>query len=473
MNVLSSSDDSDDEEILRNFDAEAKLIILTDTLPKKSADKYLSNHETYKKWLIEHRASLSNSDESNLIVYFKGLSEKLKPSTIWSTWSMLKKTLNNYDNIDIGRFQKLKSLVKNNCKGYRPKKSLVLKSDDVTKFLNDASDITHLDQKVILIFGICGALRCLEIYNLKRQEVEDLGNRYLVSVNDTKNDVPRQFIIGGLFYEIVKKYVLLRPKDLISENFFIQYRKGKCIHQNIGRNTIGATPQSIALFLDLPNTKRYTGHCFRRTAATLLSDSGASTTMLKQLGGWKSTAIAQGYVENSLKTRERIFNSITGTVDPKANNNSEPSTSSSNLTTTNDENLQHADIADPDFEDDFVLDTEDLTTIDSLNMPRKSTSPLPSTLKTTARTTTATTATKSTHFTRKLPINIFSKKDEPPEKKLKFNPLRNVTHEKKFNSALDADTPCNTFDNCTFNGNIINNFYCSCMPKNSDKCDKK
>ncbi|XP_074100573.1 uncharacterized protein LOC141528424 [Cotesia typhae] len=171
--------------------------------------------------------------------------------------------------------------------------------------------------------------------------------------------------------------------------------------------------------------------------------------MFKQLGGWKSTAIAQGYVENSLKTRERIFNSITGTVDPKANNNSEPSTSSSNLTTTNDENLQHADIADPDFEDDFVLDTEDLTTIDSLNMPRKSTSPLPSTLKTTARTTTATTATKSTHFTRKLPINIFSKKDEPPEKKLKFNPY------------------------CTFNGNIINNFYCSCMPKNSDKCDKK
>lgn len=125
--------------------------------------------------------------------------------------------------------------------------------------------------------------------------MEDLGDRYLVSVNETKNDVPRQFIIGDIFYKKVKKYVSLRPEEPFSENFFIQYRKGKCVQQNIGRNTIGATPQHIASYLDLPNSKRYTGHCFRRTAATLLSNSGANTTMLKQLGGWKSTAIAQGY----------------------------------------------------------------------------------------------------------------------------------------------------------------------------------
>ncbi|XP_057340559.1 uncharacterized protein LOC130677725 [Microplitis mediator] len=240
---------------------------------------------------------------------------------------------------------------------------------------------------------------------------------------------------------------------------------------------------NIALFLNLPDPKRYTGHCFRRTAATLLSDSGANTTMLKQLGGWKSTAIVQSYVENLLKTRERIFNRITGTVGPDVNNNSKPSTSSSNSTMTNHGNLQYADTADQDFGDDFIFDAEDLVNIDNLNIPEKTISPPPSTTITTARTpTTAFTTharrsplvTQPTHFTTKSPINIFSKqqKNEPPAKRFKSNSLRTLSKEKKLNLASYADTR-NTFNNCTFNGNITNNFYCSCMPNNSDECDEK
>ena len=128
------------------------------------------------------------------------------------------------------------------------------------------------------------------------QAIEDLGNRYLVSINETKNDKARQFIIGELFYEKIKQYTLLRPNEPFADRYFIQYQKGKCHHQVIGRNKIGETPQAIALYLNLPNAKMYTGHCFRRTGATLLSNSGANVTMLKQLGGWKSTNIAQGYL---------------------------------------------------------------------------------------------------------------------------------------------------------------------------------
>ena len=127
------------------------------------------------------------------------------------------------------------------------------------------------------------------------QDIEDLGNRYLVSINETKNDKPRQFIIGELFYKIIQQYTSMRPNDIFTDRFFIQYHNGKCQRQVIGRNKIGETPQSIALYLNLPDPKLYTGHCFRRTGATLLSDSGANITMLKQLGGWKSTNIAQGY----------------------------------------------------------------------------------------------------------------------------------------------------------------------------------
>lgn len=132
------------------------------------------------------------------------------------------------------------------------------------------------------------------------QDVEDLGSKYLVSVNNTKNDKPRQFIVGELFYDTVKQYTALRPSESFTDRFFIQYQKGKCHKQVIGKNKIGEIPQTIAEFLKLPNAKLYTKHWFRRTAATLLSDSGANITMLKQLGRWQSTSIAQGYLLNYL-----------------------------------------------------------------------------------------------------------------------------------------------------------------------------
>lgn len=152
MNEVISTDDSmDEEEVLRDFDAEAELIIQTETLPKKSADRYKLVYENYKKWQIEHQSSLSNSEETNLVVYFKDLTKKLKPSTLWCIWSMLKKTLNTRDNVDLTKFQNLKSLMKNNSKGYQPKKSPVFKWDEITKFMNDASDHTHLVSKVSIV----------------------------------------------------------------------------------------------------------------------------------------------------------------------------------------------------------------------------------------------------------------------------------------------------------------------------------
>ena len=146
----------------------------------------------------------------------------------------------------------------------------------------------------MLIFSIYGATRCDELEELQVADVEDLGGKYLVSINDSKNGLPRKFVIGDLFYERVKKYIALKPSDFKTERFFIRFHKGKCHRQVIGRNKIGQIPKTIAEYLELTHPHRYTGHCLRRTSATFLSDSGANTTMLKQLGGWKSAGIAEG-----------------------------------------------------------------------------------------------------------------------------------------------------------------------------------
>ena len=56
--------------------------------------------------------------------------------------------------------------------------------------------------------------------------------------------------------------------------------------------------------------KKYTGHCFRRTAATLLSESGGQLQQIEELGRWRSDAIAQGYIEKSTLNRQLIFDGV-------------------------------------------------------------------------------------------------------------------------------------------------------------------
>jgi hypothetical protein len=51
--------------------------------------------------------------------------------------------------------------------------------------------------------------------------------------------------------------------------------------QPMGINKIGGTPS----YLKLQEPQLYSGHCFRRTSATLLADSGANLTTLKRHGG--------------------------------------------------------------------------------------------------------------------------------------------------------------------------------------------
>lgn len=146
--MISSNESTDEEDILRNFDEEAELIIHSETLPKKSADRYKLVYNDYKVWQTTNKASLSNSEESNLIVYFKALSTRLKPSTLWSVWSMLRKTLITRENVDLTKFHNLKSLVKNNAKGYKPKKSLILKWDELSRFIKTAPNKEYFVTKV-------------------------------------------------------------------------------------------------------------------------------------------------------------------------------------------------------------------------------------------------------------------------------------------------------------------------------------
>lgn len=159
-----------------------------------------------------------------------------------------------------------------------------------------------------------GACRSNELYEMKIEDVKDLNTTLIITIPKTKTKVVRSFIITDQFYGIVKKYIDLRPSHVTTSSFFLNYQKGKCTIQRIGKNKFTVIGKQIATYLNLPNPERYTGHCFRRSSATLYVDGGGDITGLKRHGGWKSSLVAEGYIDQSVNNKRITAETISKQV---------------------------------------------------------------------------------------------------------------------------------------------------------------
>ncbi|KAJ8685454.1 hypothetical protein QAD02_021247 [Eretmocerus hayati] len=315
----SDNDEAQEENFVRNLEAQGELL-KQNLLPVKSRREYELAYAHFSKWLHDNRSPPIT--ENILMLYFEELSHTYSPPTLWSKWSMIKTLLNLRSNIKMGDFQNLKQFLKNFNKSFKAKQAAVFRWEDIEKFLRDAENFIYSAMKVVLIFGICGAMRCDEMVKLLTTDVRDMASpvemneqnqnqfQFYVSINDTKTFNPRSFVIGSIFYSTVKAYIDLRPTNWDNSRLFIFYSKGKCSRQNMGKNRPGDMAKNIAAYLGLKNQGDFTGHSFRRTAATLLSNSGANFVAVKALGGWVSDSVAQGYIENSEHNRGEIFEGI-------------------------------------------------------------------------------------------------------------------------------------------------------------------
>lgn len=225
---------------------------------------------------------------------------------------MLKSTIQINENMDISQYKKLLAFLKRQNDTYEAKKSQVLTMENVTMFLKEAPDDKFLLMKVVLIFGLNGACRRAELCSLTVKDIEDTGKILVITLHDTKTKKKRVFTVGSECngYEIYHKYLRLRPKQVKHNRFFIYYNHGKCTIQPVGINSFAKIPQRVAEYLKLPDAYSYTGHCLRRTSATFLADSGADIQTLKRHGGWRSTSVAEGYIEESIGNKLKISKSI-------------------------------------------------------------------------------------------------------------------------------------------------------------------
>lgn len=171
--------------------------------------------------------------------------------------------------------------------------------------------------QVVLIFGIYGACRCIEITNITVNDIETHINVMIITLRDTKTKIDRTFVVGDASFAVVQKYYALRPVDVKTDRFFFNYKNCKCTKQVIGRHKIAQMPKIIATYLELPHPEQFTGHCFRRSSATILADTGANLITLKRHGGWKSDRVAESYIEESVENKNRITQKISQSISLK------------------------------------------------------------------------------------------------------------------------------------------------------------
>lgn len=226
---------------------------------------------------------------------------------------MIKSNFKIFENVDFSTFSKSISFLKRKSDGYKPTKSRVFTADQVSKFLIDSDDKEWLLCKVILTIGVCGACRKDDLLNLKFNDVKDNGNYFTVFVEDGKTPVHRSFAITDeeCRYKpcmLIRKYMSLRPSAMISDRFFVGYRYGKCVAQNVGANSIAAVPCKVAKYLGLENPEQYTGHALRRTSSSMLVEGGGDLLTLKRHGGWKSSTVDEtGVVHISFKPSSSTY----------------------------------------------------------------------------------------------------------------------------------------------------------------------
>uniref|UniRef100_A0A1Y1M6Z8 Tyr recombinase domain-containing protein n=1 Tax=Photinus pyralis TaxID=7054 RepID=A0A1Y1M6Z8_PHOPY len=159
--------------------------------------------------------------------------------------------------------------------------------------------------------GYSGACRREELTNMALGDIQYKNDIVVVSVPKTKTNVMRQFVITEkLWIDIIKKYSSIRPVNTCHQRFFVTYRSGRCITTPIGINTMGKTPRKIAEFLQLANPAQYTGHCFRRSSVSHLANSGSDLVTIKRHGGWKSSAVAEGYIETSVQRKVEVAGTL-------------------------------------------------------------------------------------------------------------------------------------------------------------------
>ena len=183
------------------------------------------------------------------------------------------------------KYPRLLILLKNYQYGYKPKQASAFTKDQIQRALQLPPDREPHEwslKKCAMSLGYCGGIRGIELrsltYGCLEQDEEGLWvtfkqsktqavvtNRFLIPFNNERPDLC--FAKPIMEYKQLLEQSLpdLRPEDPL---FFKPLKNGKFSRQVVGKHKLSDIGKEVATRLGLPNPESYTGHGWRRAAAT-------------------------------------------------------------------------------------------------------------------------------------------------------------------------------------------------------------
>ena len=142
-------------------------------------------------------------------------------------------------------------------------------------------------------------------YNHAKQKGEVKSNQLLVP-------------FGGpvCFGTYVVRYLELFRKNVTDygedQPLFVRATRQGLGRQPMGENQLGEIGKTIAKELGLQNPQTYTGHAFRRSAATEAANKGATGIIMKRQLGWVSEQTSNKYIHSTKECPRKFAEFVTG-----------------------------------------------------------------------------------------------------------------------------------------------------------------
>lgn len=278
---------------------------------KNVYDRYQQFWKDYcKKFKI---APNQECNDVYLLGFFTKMKRMYKPSTLWVIYSCINRYFRFHHNKNLRDVYKIQSLLKNNSSCYVAKKSKVFTPEQMHKILvtcmeqEDDTSLTLMGVGTALLYF--GLLRSCDVLSITTDDVQKNNEgKYEVRFEHMRKRKNSGFTytLPAIYTPLFDRYIKENnPKKGIGATRFLKNwnrRAGSRI-QNTGINTIRSWVKTSCTMLGLSDDG-YTGHLYRRSAATNLADAGVSFINLKRHGQWKSDAVVEGYIANSLPMRK-------------------------------------------------------------------------------------------------------------------------------------------------------------------------
>jgi integrase len=288
----------------------AELIYSESAAERKSHFMYKNEWQRFLDYSgFQNEFSLDSITEQGIVQYLDYLRKELNlaPTTIWSSFSKLNTMYQDFGGQKLQvKYPRLIKLLQRYQHGYTPKRAEIFTVEQIESFLkNSPEEGQNLLNKSVVCFGFYGGLRCADMVGICNEDVEvDSTNGLWVKYSVSKT--------SGMFHK-TNTFLVPKPHDTHVMNYLNATNKEGRIFKNfnnkftaqpMGVRTIAKVPNAVATFLGIFGN--YTGHCFRRSCATVLAENGATSVQLKNLMNWRSESTALNYVQNTKRARIQV-----------------------------------------------------------------------------------------------------------------------------------------------------------------------